>query len=193
LGDVSKRKPVRSQASKGADEHYFVVDGRRWRRTDPSIPEPFRSELVRALMQARRDVLAAKRADDAAAERTARSLVHDAKLALGERGQPYWLAQDASALRVRAEAAIRALLAHRGPDKTICPSDVARTIGADQWRSVMPLVREVVSALVESGALTVLQRGRPVNPVRARGPIRLALRGQTLGSAKPRAKSDHRD
>lgn len=31
-----------------------MVDGRRWRATDPSIPEPLRQELVNELMAARR-------------------------------------------------------------------------------------------------------------------------------------------
>ena len=41
-------------------------------------------------MAARRAVGAAKRANDAAAERTARAAVHAAKVALGERGPAWW-------------------------------------------------------------------------------------------------------
>lgn len=33
---------------------WIVIDGRRWRATDPSIPEPLRQELVNNLMAARR-------------------------------------------------------------------------------------------------------------------------------------------
>lgn len=72
------------------DGRYIVVDGRRWRATDPNLPEERRKELVRDLMQARRDVARAKRAADAELERDARRRVHQAKVALGERGTPWW-------------------------------------------------------------------------------------------------------
>jgi hypothetical protein len=72
------------------DGRYIVVDGRRWRASDPGLPEERRAELVSQLMTARRDVGAAKRADDAEAERDARARVHAAKVALGERGVPWW-------------------------------------------------------------------------------------------------------
>ena len=39
-----------------ADGHYVVMDGRRWRATDPAIPEPRRAELTRILMAWRREV-----------------------------------------------------------------------------------------------------------------------------------------
>ena len=75
---------------KTPDGHYVIIDGRRWRATDPSIPEERRKELVAELMSARRAVGAAKRADDAKAEKAARARVHAAKVALGERGKPWW-------------------------------------------------------------------------------------------------------
>jgi uncharacterized protein len=72
------------------DGRYVIIDGRRWRATDPSIPEGRRKELVSELMSARRAVGAAKRAGDEEAERAARDRVHAAKIALGERGEPWW-------------------------------------------------------------------------------------------------------
>jgi uncharacterized protein len=72
------------------DGRYIVVDGRRWRASDPRLPEARRQELVDALMAARRDVGAAKRRADADALREARARVHAAKVALGERGRPWW-------------------------------------------------------------------------------------------------------
>jgi len=72
------------------DGRYIIVDGRRWRATDPSLPEERRQELVRELMAARRAVGAAKRAEDEAALRAARGRVHAAKVALGERGPKWW-------------------------------------------------------------------------------------------------------
>jgi hypothetical protein len=73
-----------------ADGHYVVIDGRRWRATDPAIPDDVAERLRRELMAARRDVGAALRAGDPTAERTARDRVQAAKVALGERGTPWW-------------------------------------------------------------------------------------------------------
>ena len=85
------------------DGHFVVIDGRRWRATDPDIPEDVAAELRRALMSARRAVGAALRAHDEDAERVARADVHRAKTALGERGTPWW-EQSAQQRRERWEA-----------------------------------------------------------------------------------------
>jgi hypothetical protein len=77
-------------APRTPDGRYVVVDGRRWRASDPGLSEERRTELVGELMSARRAVGAAKRAQDAEAERAARARVHAAKVALGERGTPWW-------------------------------------------------------------------------------------------------------
>lgn len=70
------------------DGHFVVIDGRRWRATDPAIPEDVAAVLRKALMAARRDVGTALRSgkDPAAA----RARVQVAKVALGERGTPWW-------------------------------------------------------------------------------------------------------
>lgn len=72
------------------DGRYFVVRGRLWRRSDPSLPEPRRQELVRDLMHARRAVALARKAGDDAAEAQAHAAVDAAKVALGERGPAWW-------------------------------------------------------------------------------------------------------
>ena len=80
------------------DGRYFVVRGRLWRRANPALPDVRRRELVAQLMTARRAVGTAKRAlvraeADEAAKRAlteARARVDDAKVALGERGPPWW-------------------------------------------------------------------------------------------------------
>lgn len=132
---------------------------------------------MRELMSARRAVSAAKRSDDATAEKAARARVNDAKVALGERGRAYWEAPDAEAQRKRAAAVARALLSGRGEEKTICPSDIARVIGGEAWRQAMPQVRAFANAWVEQGELEMRQKGRKVNDPRgAKGPVRLAVR-----------------
>ena len=74
-----------------ADGRYLVVDGRRWRVGDPDIPEALRAELVAELMAARRT--------------RQRDRVQDAKVALGERGEPWW-EQTPEQRRARWEAAL---------------------------------------------------------------------------------------
>jgi hypothetical protein len=71
------------------DGRYVLIEGRRWRASDPSLSEERRRELVSELMSARSAVGHAKRRGDQKAERAARERVHAAKVALGERG-PRW-------------------------------------------------------------------------------------------------------
>lgn len=87
------------------DGHYVVIDGRRWRATDPLIPADVAAQLRRELMRARRAVGAALRASDPVAERAARNQVQMAKTSLGERGTPWW-EQTAEERRARWEAAL---------------------------------------------------------------------------------------
>ncbi len=72
------------------DGHHVIIDGRRWRATDPSLPEEQRKELVRELMSARSSVGWAKRKKNPVAEQAARDRVQAAKVALGERGPRWW-------------------------------------------------------------------------------------------------------
>lgn len=70
-------------------ERWLVINGRRWRRTDPELPETLVEDLKRHLGRARSAVGVAKRAGDDDAEKSARVRVGLAKHGLGERG-PYW-------------------------------------------------------------------------------------------------------
>lgn len=72
------------------DGRYLVVRGRLWSRANPALPEDVRAALVHALMDARRGVRDALRANDRDAERRHRAAVHAAKVALGERGPAWW-------------------------------------------------------------------------------------------------------
>ena len=148
------------------DGRYIIVGGRRWRATDPSIPEPLRQELVDELMAARRAV----RTDPG----SARPRVQDAKVALGERGEPWWDDATPDGRRDRLAAAIRALLQHRAHDRTICPSDAARVVGGASWRSIMDDARAVAAQLHADRIVRVQQHGSDVDPGTARGPLRIA-------------------
>ena len=84
------------------DGHHIVVDGRRWRATDPLIPDERRAELQRVLMAWRRDVRRTKGTEE---ERASRDGVQATKVALGERGTPWW-EQTEDERRTRWEATV---------------------------------------------------------------------------------------
>lgn len=65
------------------------------------------------------------------------------------------------------------LAKERGPAKSICPSEVARALNPKEWRDTMRDVRHVAIELCNEGRIEVLQKGARVNPLTARGPIRL--------------------
>lgn len=82
------------------------------------------------------------------------------------------------------EGKIFELLGARQPGATICPSEVARALTADEpgggpWRELMPQIREVARQLAEQQRLRVTRGGAPVDATRPGGPIRLGRSGHT--------------
>ena len=90
------------------DERWLVVDGRRWRRTDPSLPEEIVGALTSHLGKGRSAVRSAKKAEDSVALERARRRVGLAKHGLGERG-PRWWDRDERDRLAQARDAIRQL------------------------------------------------------------------------------------
>lgn len=83
------------------------------------------------------------------------------------------------------EAAMRAIVrlaAARGRDKSLCPSEAARRLHPVDWRTLLPAVRVAAAQLVAQGAIICTQRGRRVDPLDARGPVRLSLPPNSYGS-----------
>ncbi len=78
------------QPSVTPDGRYFVVRGRLWRCSNLALSEAERQHLTKQLMRARVAVGHALRRGDRRAEQQARAQVHEAKLALGERGPVWW-------------------------------------------------------------------------------------------------------
>jgi hypothetical protein len=62
-----------------------------------------------------------------------------------------------------ARATTLALLARRGAEATLCPSEVARALaaesGTDDWRGEMPAVHAAVDALAAEGAVRLSWKG----------------------------------
>ncbi len=72
---------------------------------------------------------------------------------------------------------ITELLKSRQPPATICPSEAARALASDEWRSLMPQVRAVAITMANSGVLDIRQGGKTVKPDEPlRGPIRLGAK-----------------
>ena len=71
------------------EERWLIVNGRRWRRTDPCLPDDVVKQLQSQLGRGRSGVRTAKAAGDDQALKLARRRVGIAKHGLGERG-PYW-------------------------------------------------------------------------------------------------------
>jgi len=90
------------------DERWLVIDGRRWRRTDPTLPDDLVTALTSHLGRGRSAVRAGTRAGDDAAVTRARARVDLAKRGLGERG-PYWWDEPEQARQKRARDALRQL------------------------------------------------------------------------------------
>lgn len=156
------------------DGRYVVIDGRRWRATDTGIPAELRAQLVRELMSARRAVRTA-RGGTGEDLRRARSRVHDAKVALGERGEPWWEAGTPDGRRARIVATTRSLLRSRDPEATLCPSEIARVVaGGGDWRRAGPEVREVLEDSVGEGEIVLTQGGVTQDPALVTGPVRVA-------------------
>jgi len=79
---------------------------------------------------------------------------------------------------------IRQLLEARAPTSSICPSEVARALEADEdaWRALMPTVREVAAGMQDAGDILITRGDQPVTrDVLHEGPVRLrrATRGES--------------
>ena len=81
------------------------------------------------------------------------------------------------------EATMLRLVAERGADKTVCPSEVARALGGpgpEDWRRLMQPVRRVAVRLAAEGRVAILRGGAPVaDPETLRGIYRLGLPRET--------------
>lgn len=77
------------------------------------------------------------------------------------------------AVDTELEQAILALLAERAQDASICPSEAARRVRPDDWRTLMDSARNAARRLTARGELEITQKGRVVDASTARGPIRL--------------------
>ena len=78
------------------------------------------------------------------------------------------------------EASILELTSARGPDKSICPSEVARALHpgaqASGWQTLLTPVRQAAIRLADAGRIEILRKGRPVAAGDVRGVVRLRIK-----------------
>lgn len=80
----------------------------------------------------------------------------------------------AEPLLVPLREAIRELLARRGPGASICPSEAARAVSAQDWRGLMEPARSAARELARAGEVEITQRGVVLDPDGTwRGPVRI--------------------
>ncbi len=71
------------------------------------------------------------------------------------------------------DAAVMAALDGRNEGSSICPSEVARAIDPKRWRERLDDVRAAAVRLSLAHRIVVTQAGCVVDPLVARGPIRI--------------------
>lgn len=78
-----------------------------------------------------------------------------------------------------AEQIILDVLAARGPQKSICPTDAARALAGnppdESWRRSLAPVKLAAQRLARAGKIEVLRKGKPIDPEVLHGVIRLRL------------------
>lgn len=77
------------------------------------------------------------------------------------------------------EAEILAKTTERGFEKSICPSEVARSL-AEEWRPLMHMVRQAAVALAQAGKIEILRKGKPIDPATIHGVIRLRAKASAI-------------
>ncbi len=79
-----------------------------------------------------------------------------------------------------AEQAILTTLAARGPNKSICPTEAARTLAGnpadDSWRKSLAPVKLAAQRLARAGRIEILRKGKPISPDVLHGVLRLRLK-----------------
>ncbi|WP_316798361.1 DUF3253 domain-containing protein [Pedobacter frigidisoli] len=66
--------------------------------------------------------------------------------------------------------------AKRGPEKSTCPSEIARMLFPNDWRKQMKAVLDTAIELHRQGKVVITQKGIPVEVDHIKGPVRIKIR-----------------
>ena len=70
---------------------------------------------------------------------------------------------------------ILSVATHRGPEKSTCPSEIARLLYPDNWRDHMKNVVDVAIGLHNEGKVVITQKGIAIDVNHIKGPIRIKI------------------
>ncbi|MCX2574563.1 DUF3253 domain-containing protein [Pedobacter sandarakinus] len=65
--------------------------------------------------------------------------------------------------------------AQRGPEKTTCPSEIARMLFPENWRMHMKEVLQTAIDLHRDGKVEITQKGETVDVDHIKGPVRIRI------------------
>lgn len=63
----------------------------------------------------------------------------------------------------------------RGPEKSTCPSEIARMLFPEDWRNHMKNVVDVAIDLHNQSKVMITQKGVPIDVNHIKGPIRIKI------------------
>ena len=72
-------------------------------------------------------------------------------------------------------ATILSTAIQRGPQKSTCPSEIARMLFPDNWRKHMKNIVDVAIDLHHQGKVLITQKGKPIDVNHIKGPIRIKI------------------
>lgn len=78
--------------------------------------------------------------------------------------------------RKKIADAILGKAAERGPEKSTCPSEIAREIFPESWRDHMKEIRDVAIGLSEKGKVIITQKREKIDTSDIKGPIRITIK-----------------
>jgi hypothetical protein len=107
----SQARAAKAGPEKTADGYYIIVNGRRWRATDPKIPTASLQELKHFLAKGRSGVRKRRGKETEDHIKLARRRTALAKLGLGERGKPEWWNDSDAGRQERWQGALEELRA----------------------------------------------------------------------------------
>jgi hypothetical protein len=77
--------------------------------------------------------------------------------------------------RSRISETILSMAEQRGPEKSTCPSEVARMLFPDDWRDHMKEVVDEAIDLHNQSKVVITQKGQPIDVNHIKGPIRIKI------------------
>lgn len=70
---------------------------------------------------------------------------------------------------------ILTIAAQRGPEKSTCPSEIARMLFPEDWRKHMKDVVDTAIDLHHQGKIVITQKGIPIDVNQIKGPVRIKI------------------